>query len=67
MVDNVCMREYMQSDLICVHFPDLTAEEWIFSNVKINSESIGGDVFPDTCTHLLLNGQFLTLTCKDVS
>ena len=35
--------------------------------VRINSESIGDVVFPDTCTHLLLNEQFLTLTCKDVS
>ena len=67
MVDNVCMRAYRKFDLICVHFPHMTDLKWTFSNVKINSESIGGVVFPDTCTHLLLNEQFLTLTCKDVS
>ena len=48
MVDNVCTRPYMQFDLICIHFPHMT-------NLKMNSESIGGVVFPDTCTHLLLN------------
>ena len=42
----------------------MTDLKCIFSNVKINSESIGGVVLPDTCTHLLLNKQFLTLTCK---
>ena len=52
----------MQFDLICVHFLHMT--EWIFSNVKMNSESIGGVIFPDTCTHLLLNEQFLTLSAK---
>ena len=67
MVDNVCRRSYMQFDSIFVHFPHMTDLKWIFSNVKINSESIGGVVFSDTCTHLLLNEQFLTLTCKDVS
>ena len=67
MVDNVCTCAYMQFDLICVNFPRMADLKWIFSNVKINSESIGSVVFPDTCTHLLLIEQFLTLTCKDVS
>ena len=67
MVDNVCTRAYMQIDLICVHFSHMTDLKWIFSNVNINSESIGGVVFSDTYTHLLLNEQFLTLTCKVVS
>ena len=60
MVDNVCTRAYMQFDLICVHFSHMTDLKWIFSNVKINSEAIGGFVFPHTCTHLILNEQFLT-------
>ena len=34
-------------------------------NVKIYSESIGGADYPHTCTHLLLNKQFMTLSCKD--
>ena len=34
---------------------------------KHNSESIGGVVTPHTCTHILLNEQFQTLTCNDVS
>ena len=51
-------------DLISVHFDYITSE---YSNVKYNSESIGGVVFPDTCTHLPLNEQFLTLPCKVVS
>ena len=40
MVDNVCTRAYMQFDLICLHFPHTKDLKWIFSNVKINSESI---------------------------
>ena len=63
----VCTRAYIQFDLIYVHFPHITNLKWIFSNVKINSKSIGGVVFPHTWTHLLLNEQFLTLTCKVVS
>ena len=55
MVDNVCTRAYRQFELICVHFPQMTDLKWTFSNVKINSESIGGFVFPDTRIHLLLN------------
>ena len=64
---DILTRAYMQFYLIWVHFPHTTNLKWIFSNVKFNSESIGGVVFPDTCTHLLLNEQFLTLTFKDVS
>ena len=37
----------MQFDLMCVYFPHMTDLRWIYSNVKINSESIGGVVFPD--------------------
>ena len=62
--DNVCMRAYMQFDLICVHFPRMTDLKWIFSNVNINSQSIGGVLFPDTCTNLLLNKQFPTLRLR---
>ena len=50
-----------------VHYSHMTDLKWIFSNVNIKSESIGGVVFPDAYTHLLLNERFLTLTCKDVS
>ncbi len=67
VVDYVCTRAYMQFDLICVYFPLMTDFKWIFSNVKINSESIGVVVFHDTCTHILLNEQFQTLACKAVS
>ena len=56
------MCAYMQFDLIYVLSRHMAYLEWIFSDVKYNSESIGGGVFPDTCTHLLLNEQFLTLT-----
>ena len=67
VVGNICTRAYMQFDLIEVLFHHMTYLKWIFSNVKNYSESIGGVVFPDTCTHLLLNEQFLTSTCKIVS
>ena len=60
MLDNECTRAYMQFDLICVHFPHMTDLQWIFSNVKVNFESIGGVFFSDTYTHLLLNEHFLT-------
>ena len=46
MGDIVCTRAYMQFDLICVHFPHMMILKWIFSNVNINFESIGGVVFP---------------------
>ena len=65
MIDNVCTHAYMQFDLICVHFPHMT-DIWIFGNVKNKSESSGDVQQLDTCIHLLLNEQFLTLTCKDV-
>ena len=55
VIDYVCTCAYMQFGLICVHFPLVTDFKWIFSNVKINSESIGVVVFPYTCTHIILN------------
>ena len=63
MVDNVGTRAYMQFDLmwLCIN----PSHDGL--NLKNNSESIGGVVFSDACTHLLLNEHFLTLTCKDAS
>ena len=42
-------------ELSCVEIEDnaCTDAHIEFSNVKIDSESIGGVVFPHTCTHLL--------------
>ena len=65
MGDNLCTEAHMEFDLMYVHFPHMTLN-WIISNVKFNSESIGGVVFPHTCTQLILNEQFLTSTSKDV-
>ena len=48
MVDNVCTRAYMQFDFVYI---SLT---WQDFKVDI-FQSIGGVVFPDTCTHLVLN------------
>ena len=45
VVDFVCKRAYMKFDFICVHFSHMTDFKWIFSDVKINSESNGGVVF----------------------
>ena len=45
MGDIVCTCTYTQFDLICVRFHHMTNFKWIFSNVKINSESIVGVVF----------------------
>ena len=67
MEDNECTDAHMEFDFIYVHFPHKTDLKLIFSNLKIDSESIGGVVFPYKCTHLLLIEQFVTLTCKDVS
>ena len=41
--------------------------KWIFSNVKRNPKSTDSVVFPLKGIHPLLNKQFPTLTCKDVS
>ena len=46
MGDIVCTCAYMQFDVIYVHFPHMKNLKCIFFNVKINSESIGGIVFP---------------------
>ena len=42
MVENVCTRAYMQFDFsnLYIHFPHMTDLKWLFSNVKLNSESI---------------------------
>ena len=44
----------MEFDLIYAHFPHMTAIKWILTNVKFNSESIVGVVFPHTRTNILL-------------
>ena len=67
MGDNVYSDAHITFYIIDVHFPHMAVLKWIFSNVKYNSEYIGGVVFPYTCIHFVLNEQFLTLTCKDVS
>ena len=62
MGDNLCTDANMEFDLIYVHFPHISDLKWIFSNIKINFESIGGVVFAHTWTHLLLNEQFMSDT-----
>ena len=62
VVDYVCMRAYMQFDLIYVHFPHTTDIKWIFSNVKIYSKSIGSVVFSLTFAHPVLIELFVTST-----
>ena len=65
---HACIHACIHAVLLNVcRFPSHDGLKWIFSNVKKNSESMGGVVFPHTCTYLRLNEQFLTLTCKDVS
>ena len=58
MVDNVRIHTVWLN--LCT-FPSYDG----LSNVKMNYESIGGVVFQDTRTHLLLREHFQTLTCKD--